>query len=193
MESMTRPPALAKNIQKLRKGKELTLDELAARSGVSKAMLSQIESDKVNPTVATVWKIAHGLGVNFQSLLSGESEPVRRFEVNRAADITGLDTEEGDALVQVLSPITMAEELELYLITVKPRGTMRSSPHYAGTEEFLTVLEGKVKVTAGTNAAELGTGDFISYHCDIEHSITNLSKKAAKIYLVVRFPATGKK
>ncbi|MBM4082873.1 MAG: helix-turn-helix transcriptional regulator, partial [Planctomycetes bacterium] len=59
-----KPPALGKNVLRFRKRKNLSLDELAQRSGVSKAMLSQVEQEKVNPTVAVVWKIAHGLGVS---------------------------------------------------------------------------------------------------------------------------------
>ena len=55
---MENPPMIGKNIQRIRNSRKLTLNVLSERSGVSKAMLSQIESDKVNPTVATVWKIA---------------------------------------------------------------------------------------------------------------------------------------
>ncbi len=54
------PPQIGSNIQRIRKEQGLTLEVLAERSGVSKAMLSQIESDKVNPTVLTIWKIALG-------------------------------------------------------------------------------------------------------------------------------------
>ena len=64
-----KPPLIGKNIQKLRKARGLTLDVLSERSGVSKAMLSQIEQEKANPTVATVWKIAQGLDAEINSLL----------------------------------------------------------------------------------------------------------------------------
>ena len=64
-------PAVGVNVHKERRRQQLSLDALAAGSGVSKAMLSQIESGKVNPTVATMWKIAHALGVDFELLLKG--------------------------------------------------------------------------------------------------------------------------
>ena len=63
------PPQIGTNIQRIRKEQELTLEALAERSGVSKAMLSQIESDKVNPTVLTIYKIARGLEVELDAIL----------------------------------------------------------------------------------------------------------------------------
>ncbi len=70
---------------------------LAEKSGVSKAMLSQIEAEKVNPTIAVVWKIAQGLGVELQDLLSGGGQISRRFNVVRKDSLTTLDTENDKA------------------------------------------------------------------------------------------------
>ncbi|MDD5598503.1 MAG: cupin domain-containing protein, partial [Victivallaceae bacterium] len=61
------------------------------------------------------------------------------------------------------------------------------SPHYPDTEEFLTVLDGKVKVIAGGNSTILNKGDVLIYQCDINHSIENLASQESKVYLVVRF------
>ena len=77
------PPQIGRNIQKIRKKHGMTLDILSEKSGVSKAMLSQIESEKVNPTIATVWKIAQGLDVDISSLLTGQDELLRKFQVSR--------------------------------------------------------------------------------------------------------------
>jgi transcriptional regulator with XRE-family HTH domain len=187
MKPMIRPPSPGKNIRKLRNLQELSLDALSKKSGVSKAMLSQVESEKVNPTIATVWKIAYGLGVEFNVLVRGDVEPVRKFKVNRLENITSLDIDKKGVHINVLSPVSMAEDLELYLLTFEPHGMLDSAPHYPGTMEFLTLLEGHARITAGENSTELHEGDFIMYHCDIMHSIENLSKRKAKIYLVVMF------
>lgn len=187
MSNIPEPPSIGKNVRKERLAQKLSLDELSNASGVSKAMLSQIESEKVNPTIATMWKIAHGLGVDFNALLKGEGEKIRRFDINRREDITTLDTDEEGAHINVLSPISMAEDLELYILTFKPKGALHSSAHYPETEEYLTVLEGKVKVTAGRNSTTLNAGDVLLYQCDVEHSIENLYDGESRIYLVVRF------
>lgn len=186
-DDIPQPPAIGDNVKRQRLEQKMSLDNLAAASGVSKAMLSQIESSKVNPTVATMWKIAHALKVDFNLLLKGKGDKVRKFEINRHEDLTTLDAEEEGVHVNVLSLITMAEDLELYILTFQPGSVLKSSPHYPDTEEFLTVLDGKVKVTAGRNSTILNKGDVLIYQCDINHSIENLSPRESKVYLVVRF------
>ncbi len=182
------PLHIGRNIQRIRKQQQLTLGVLAEKSGVSKAMLSQIESEKVNPTVATVWKIARGLEVELDALLKGGSAPIRKFTVTHSANIETLDTVEDGSHIKVLSPLAMAEDLEIYMLTLEKGGLLRSTPHAPGTEEYLTILEGTVRVTAGDNVTELKTGDFIIYNCDIEHSIENLSSNKSVIHMIVRFP-----
>ncbi len=184
---MERPPKIGKNIQQLRNSQGFTLNVLSERSGVSKAMLSQIESDKVNPTVATVWKIAQGLGVEIHSLLAGDTEPQRKFRINRYENITTLDTDDEGVHIHVLSPLSMVEDLEMYILTIAPGASLSSDAHFPKTEEFLSVIKGEVRVRAGSNTGDLKKGDFISYHCDIEHSIENIGKSEAKVHLVVRY------
>jgi len=181
------PPMIGRNIQEIRKQQGLTLGVLSEKSGVSKAMLSQIEAEKVNPTIATVWKISQGLDVDINTLLKGTAEPSRKFMVTRSESITRLDTDEEGVHIKVLSPISMVEDLEMYLLTFKEGGRLESSPHFAGTEEFLTIMKGRVRVSAGKNASELSSGDFIRYNCDIEHIIENLGPEEAVVHMVVRF------
>ncbi len=180
-------PPIGENIQKMRKQKQFTLDTLAERSGVSKSMLSQIESGKVNPTVATVWKIARGLGVELDALLKGMDRGLKKFDIIRKESTTILDTTEKGPHIRVLSPIEMAEDLEIYLLDFEKGTALHSKPHEPKSEEYLTVLEGRVKVRAGNNEAELNTGDFIIYNCDIEHSIENIHEGTSRVHMIVRF------
>ncbi|TVQ17939.1 MAG: XRE family transcriptional regulator [Spirochaetaceae bacterium] len=181
------PPKIGANIQKIRKEQGLTLDGLAERSGVSKAMLSQIESDKVNPTVLTIWKIARGLEIELDAILKGGWEPVRKFSVTRSSDAAVLDTSDGGPHIRVFSPISMAEDLEIYQVNFDPGTALVSGPHAPRAEEFLTVLDGAVRVEAGERSADLQTGDFINYHCDIDHVIENPHDAPASIQMIVRF------
>lgn len=181
------PPLIGKNIQRIRKKQQLTLDVLAERSGVSKAMLSQIESQKVNPTVATVWKIARGLEVELDALLKGKSESIKKFIAIRNGNMAVLDTAKDSLHVQVLSPIMMAEDLEIYILTFNKGSSLHSKPHEPKSEEYLTILEGSVRVKAGTRESELHKGDFIIYNCDVEHSIENIHNGSSRIHMIVRF------
>lgn len=194
-KKMPELPALGSNLHRERRRQQLSLDALAAASGVSKAMLSQIEADKVNPTIATMWKIAHALNIDFETLLRGEGKRSKRFEVNRRENITSIAAESG-AVFEVLSPVNMAEDLELYRLKLRPGCVHRSLAHSPGTEEFLTVLAGSIRVGAGGNSTELRTGDFILFESDIDHEIGNPGDVPAEVYMVVRFaagPAGGKK
>ena len=183
-----KPPCVGRNIQKIRKQQQITLSVLAERSGVSKAMLSQIESEKVNPTIATVWKIARGLEVELHSILKVDTGRVRKFIITKQENATALDTAENGPHIRVLSPIAMAEDLEIYLITFEPDTVLKSAAHASGTEEYLTVIEGSVKVSAGEKTVELKTGDFIIYSSDVDHVIANTFGKKAVIHMIVRFP-----
>lgn len=186
---METPPMIGKNIQKMRTERSLTLNVLSEKSGVSKAMLSQIESDKVNPTVATVWKIAKGLGVDLNELLNTNDAPKRIFSVNpnKTKGTSSLEMVDHDVTIKVLSPLNMVEELEMYFLTL-PQGTeLPSEPHYPGTQEFLTILKGQVTVTAGDNKATLKKGDFLVYHCDVDHTISNTGNGSAEVHMVVRY------
>ncbi len=179
---------IGKNIQRIRNSRKLTLNVLSERSGVSKAMLSQIESDKVNPTVATVWKIARGLNVELNDLLDTDDQPKRIFSLNPAGEEPPkLETHANGVSIRILSSMSMVEDLEMYLVSLEPHSILKSEPHYSGTQEFLTVVKGAVKVQAGENVAEIKKNDFLVYHCDVEHSIANETNQVAIVHMVVRF------
>ncbi|MFA6929535.1 MAG: XRE family transcriptional regulator [Lentisphaeria bacterium] len=180
-------PAIGVNLRRERKRQQFSLDELAEISKVSKAMLSQIETGKVNPTVAVLWRIAHALGLEFEVLLKNDSEENRRFEVNRGNQITSLMTQQSGTLFRVISPVSMANELEFYHVTQEPGCTHHSAGHLPGTEELIAVLEGSIQVRAGKNEAELQKGDFLAFEADLPHSITTNSSEKSEFQMVVRF------
>lgn len=184
-------PAIGANLHKARRKQQLSLAELAAASGISKAMLSQIESEKVNPTIATLWKIAHALHIELEALLTGETADSGRFEVLRKEDVPALSTDRSGAVFHVLTPVSMSDELELYRVTLSPRCIHRSLPHAKGTEEFHSVLKGEVKYTVGDRTATLKEGDFVRYRADGEHVVENLTGDTAEVFMVIRFQPKG--
>ena len=180
--------AIGENVKKLRQGEGWSLDELSLRSGVSKAMLSNVESGKVNPTIATLWKIALAFEVDFNVLLRGEGSRVKLFTICRRDDLTSLDVGLPGARITVLSPPAMADDLELYMLELEPGSALESEPHTAGAQEFVTVLAGEVEVAAGERSTVLNTGDLVHYQCDVHHRIRNRGAAPARLYMVVRFP-----
>ncbi len=174
-------------IREIRKSNEMTLRVLAEKSGVSKAMLSQIESDKVNPTIATLWKISTGLGVDINELTRVVSIKKRNFTLTQKNDRTTFDCDEEGVHISILTPIDLIEDLEMYLITFQKGSKLSSKPHFPGTEEFITLLDGEITVTAGNNVTAMRKDDFLTYHSDIEHSIENTGENNAVVHMVVRY------
>lgn len=178
---------IGNTIQKIRKEKSMTLGVLSEKSGVSKAMLSQIESDKVNPTVATVWKIANGLDVDINELTKVISITRRNFTLTKKSEITVLDCDQEGVHIKTLTPVNMIDDLEMYLINFSLKSALRSKAHFPGTEEFLTLLEGEVTVRAGDNVSVMHRDDFLAYHSDIDHVIENTGAIPALLHMVVRY------
>ena len=89
--------------------------------------------------------------------------------------------------MKVLSPVSLVEDLEMYMLSFEKGGTLTSAPHFPKTEEYITVIEGKVRIRAGENSTELEAGDFATYHCDIEHSIENIFNGTSSVHMLVRF------
>lgn len=176
-------------IKEIRKENQMTLKILSEKSGVSKAMLSQIESAKVNPTISTVWKIATGLDVEITELTRVVSVKTRNFTLTKSNEIIVADPIEGEEGIQIkdLTSMDMVEDIEFFLITFEKGRKLFSEPHFTGTEEFITLLDGKLTVTAGKNVIQMNKGDFLSYHSDIEHSIENIGENSAVVHMVVQY------
>ena len=172
---MQTPPMIGKNIQRIRTARRLTLNVLSERSGVSKAMLSQIEGDKVNPTVATVWKIAKGLNVELNDLLEGVDEPTRVFSLNPASDDgSKLEKRKDRITIKILSPLSSVEDLEMYLLTFEPNSTLASEPHVAGSQD----IDGRQRLGRCPGRRELRlpqTGRLPDVPRRHQHSISNQS------------------
>jgi len=183
---MPGPPFLGKNIQHLRKQKNLSMDALAERSQVSKAMLSQIEKGKVNPTIGILWKIAQGLHVQLRDLITSEPGKVL-FEKKDVSNSTVLKSDDGKCDIQILSPPKMIESVELYLLHFQPGGTLESQPHSPHTEEIVTALEGQLEVRSGDQVMKIDPYASVHYSADVPHAIKNVSKAMARAYLAVRY------
>ncbi len=179
-------PKLGGNISTIRKHKNISLEELSKRSGVSKGMLSQIEQEKVNPTVAVVWKIAYGLDVPFQELVVAPGDETL-FNPLHKNDSVILERDEGRCVFRILSPMYLAEKLEIYSLKMEKGGVLASEAHYTGSEEFVTVLDGKVSVEVKSNKAILEAGGSIHYQADLKHTIQNLADGESNLYMIVRY------
>jgi quercetin dioxygenase-like cupin family protein len=147
-------------------------------------MLSQIEREAANPTLAVTLRIARAFGLPLGELLEmpGAASSITLI---RADDHTYHYRSDKDCRIRTLSPLNLEKDVEFYEIRLEPGGVLRSSPHFEGTREFLTVQKGRIRVESGADAEELNSGDSASYRADVPHAIVNGGRKEGIVFLIV--------
>jgi transcriptional regulator with XRE-family HTH domain len=174
---------LGRRVKKLRSDRGWSLDSLAAASGVSRSMLSEIEREKANPTLTVTFRIAQAFGLSLAELVETPgSAPA--IQVVRGGDRTQVFRSDKNGQIRTLSPLNFEKEVEFYEVRLRPHGALRSQPHFEGTREFLTVEKGRVKVESEGDAVELETGDSATYRADVSHAIVNTGSDEAVLFLV---------
>ena len=178
---------LARRVAQLRAERGWSLEALAQASGVSRSMLSQVERNRANPTLAVTLRIAHAFGVELGELVSepGAASPL---EVIRAADRAYHFRSDEQCRIRTLSPLHLEKDVEFYEVRLGPGGALRSAPHFRGTREFLTVQKGSVRVESGGAGEDLGAGDSASYRADVRHALLNTGRGEAVMLLVDIYP-----
>jgi transcriptional regulator with XRE-family HTH domain len=179
------PPEVGATLQKLRLERGLTLEDLSRTAGVSKSMLSQIEREKANPTIAVAWRLANALGVSMAELLSSEErqlDPIRLLESHETPTLPG---EHAGYVLRILGPMELAGKYEWYELSLSPGGALVSHPHDPGATEHLTVLQGSIEVEVDGLRKKLKSGATARYGADKSHAIRNVGKAEAKALLVV--------
>ncbi len=172
-------------LQKLRLKRGLTLDDLSRAAGVSKSMLSQIEHEKANPTIAVAWRLANALGVGIEELLSSETKEVEAIHVLEPHETPTLPGSHAGYMLRILGPMELAGKYEWYELTLAPEGALVSNPHDPGTTEYLTLLHGTVEVEVDGIKKKLKAGGTARYQADKNHAIRNAGKAESKALLVV--------
>jgi transcriptional regulator with XRE-family HTH domain len=179
---------LGERIRELRRKKGMTLEGLSSACGVSRSMLSQIERQEANPTLAVTWRIAEAFGMSLDELIQAPAAG-SVFHVLRRSDPTYHYRSDSRCTIRTLSPLHLEKEVEIYEVTIRPGGELRSRPHYRNTEEFLTVEEGKARVEARGESVEVATGDSVHYPADVDHAIVNAGPGRLRLHLVVKYQA----
>jgi transcriptional regulator with XRE-family HTH domain len=174
---------LCDRVRQLRKKKGWTLEQLSAACGVSRSMLSQIERNQANPTLAVAYRIAQAFTMSLGSLVDMPNA-TPSIDVIRADDRTYHYRSDKDCRIRTLSPLHLEKDVEFYELVLRPGGVLRSAPHFGGTREFLTVQHGSVRVRSNDDQCELHRGDSAHYPADVPHSIENTGRTDAVLFLV---------
>ena len=180
---------LGVRVRDLRKDRGLTLDELAAASGVSRAMISKLERGEKNPTLVIAARLAEGLGVSL-SRLAGVEERREVVVVPREKRPVLRDPETGFER-QSLSPTFAGRGVE-FLRNVVPEGSTSGDfpPHRKGAEEHLVVESGELEATLGDETYLLREGDALFFEADVPHRFDSVGRGECSYYLVINSGGT---
>jgi len=183
--STNAPPEVGAALQRLRLARGLTLEDLSRIAGVSKSMLSQIEREKANPTIAITWRLANALGVPIGELLATAEKEAATIRVLDAHETPTLPGNHAGYVLRILGPMELAGKYEWYELTLAPGGELASQGHDPGAQEHLTLLHGSVEVEVGGDKKKVKLGGTARYPGDQQHIIRNAGKTEAKALLVV--------
>lgn len=168
---MTDPSSNIGNVLKrVRFERGLTLEDTSNLTGVSKAMLGQIERGESNPTVSILWKIASGLKISFSELLSGETD---KFKPISLEDIEPVYESDKKMILYDIFPFSPISGFEYFYIKLLPGAEHISTPHTSSTEEHIMVTKGTLELSVGNQMFSLKAPSAIKFNAGEEHSYSN--------------------
>lgn len=179
------PPEVGATLQKIRLKRGLTLEDLSRAAGVSKSMLSQIEREKANPTIAVAWRLANALGIGIEELLATNAREAEAIHLLEPHETPTLPGSHAGYVLRILGPMDLAGKFEWYELTLAPGGALKSTPHDPGTMEHLTLLAGTLEVEVDGFSKKLKAGGTARYQADKAHALHNPGKTEARALLVV--------
>ncbi|ANW22916.1 XRE family transcriptional regulator [Vibrio coralliilyticus] len=169
---------IALHLKNERKRKQLSLDAAAKLTGVSKAMLGQIEREESSPTIATLWKIASGLGTSFSAFFANEpnlQSPERVFP------------DDPRMKVKTLFPFQDDTGIEVFEISLSEHHQQMSTPHSVGVIEHVHVISGEVRVYFNQEWHWLDTGESVRFYSDQPHGYEAVTERAV-FHNIVSYP-----
>ncbi len=179
-------PIVGANLRRLRGERGLSLEGLAKLSGVSRAMLGQIELGQSAPTINVLWKIARALDLPFSALITAQ-KATSGTRVLQAAKTKRLTSHDGTFSSRALFPFDEPRRVEFYELELKKGGIENADAHAPGTRENLVVSKGKVEIVVDDIPHAMGPGDALVFDADVAHSYRNTGDSDAILYLVMTY------
>jgi transcriptional regulator with XRE-family HTH domain len=177
-------------VKDLRERNFFTLQDLAAKTGLSKPLLSEIEADEVMPPVATLLKLAKALNVGMAYFFKDEA-PAEQVSVTRAGERLSVKRRphhregEVDYIYESLEARMPGKHMEPLLVDFVPMETadMVFTSHEG--EEFLFLLDGKLEFRTNDRVETLFAGDALYFDAGQNHSFRSLTDGPARAVVVV--------
>ncbi|MGA5424849.1 helix-turn-helix domain-containing protein [Streptomyces lavendulocolor] len=178
--------SLARNLKRWRGERGFTLDVLAARAGVSRGMIIQIEQARTNPSVGTTVKLADALGVSITTLLDHEQGPHVRL-VPREKAVRMWSTDRGSSTTLLVGAEARGP-LELWSWTLVRGDSRASDPHPDGTTELLHVTAGELTLVVDGVEHRVPAGTSAVFESNVPHAYRNDGAGTVEMTMAVSVP-----
>ena len=178
--------SLARNLKRWRGERGFTLDALAARAGVSRGMIIQIEQARTNPSVGTTVKLADALGVSITTLLDHEQGSQVRL-VPESQAVRMWSTEAGSSTTLLVGTEARGP-IELWSWHLMPGEGSASDPHPEGTVELLHVIAGELTLIVDGEAHVVPAGTSATFQAHVPHSYRNEGAEPVDLTMAVSIP-----
>jgi len=173
-------------VRSLREQGDLTLEQLSKLSGVSRAMLSQVELGRKSPTIGVAKRIAHALGASFSALVGDEGPARRTFAIVRKDQRQVFRDPETGFERYLLSPLMAGMPVEVVLHLLPPKVSTGMLPAYpTGVTKHVLVSRGRVVVGVENVESILEEGDSLYFEATAEHWFENPTSQPSEYYLII--------
>lgn len=170
-----------------------TLDQLAARSGVSRRMLVNVEQGATNPSIATLLRLSDALGIGLPALVDTAGDGAGPVVVHRDGAVAPVWRSDAGGAAVLVAGTGPPDVCELWDWRLGPGDDYRSEAHRAGTRELLQVLSGAMVLVVAGQDHQLRAGDSASFDGSLLHSYRNAStSRLARFSLAVFEPALAR-
>ncbi|GAA0494657.1 helix-turn-helix domain-containing protein [Streptomyces stramineus] len=178
--------SLARNLKRWRGERSFTLDALAARSGVSRGMIIQIEQARTNPSVGTTVKLADALGISIATLL--DHEQGARVRLVPGEQAVRMWTTEAGSHTALLVGAQGRGPVELWDWRIVPGDSSASDPHPPGTVELLRVTAGELTLVVDGEELTVPAGTSATFGADVPHVYRNDGGTVVEMTMAVSLP-----
>lgn len=169
-------------IKQLRHVNDLTLEELASRSELTKGFLSQVERNLTSPSISTLEDILEALGTNLSEFFKEEPDEKVVFTKNDF-----FIDQRDEHTIEWIVPNAQKNDMEPILLTLPPRGSSQTMNPFDG-QEFGYVLKGSVDLVIETKRYHIKTGETFYLDGNCSHFLTNPASREAKVLWITTPP-----
>lgn len=174
-------------LKTLRRERKWSLDKAAEETGVSKAMLGQIEREESSPTIATLWKIASGFRTSFSSFIEDVGTDFKE-PIYRTGKTKRLHPQDKKIRVMPIFPFDKELNFEIFIIELLPGCEHLSPPHEHGVIEHVIVVAGEIEVLVNGHWQYLKEGEGLRFSANQPHGYRNLTAETACFHDIIHYP-----